>query len=261
MSEKIIMSFTTIIMAGGLGKRMKSDKPKVLNLLNGFPLIYYVIRAAISAGTGNILLVVGKYKDAIKNEIDELFSIFADKIHYITQPEVLINGELKVQGTGDAIKCCLPFFINKQTPLSERVLILSGDVPLIQHRTISRLLNKENSILIAELDNPFGCGRIVFSDDKKIKEIIEEKDCTKEQKSIKYVNCGIYNFNVKLLMSCLPEIKNINKNNEYYLTDAISIAIQKGFSINYYDLPNENSDEVININTKDDLLFAASMMN
>ena len=248
-------------MAGGLGKRMKSDKPKVLNLLNGFPLIYYVIRAAISAGSGNVLLVVGKYKEMIKNEIEELLSIFTDKIHYITQPEILIDGELKVQGTGDAIKCCLPFFINKQTRPSERVLILSGDVPLIQHKTIFRLLNKENSILIAELENPFGCGRIVFSDDKRIKEIVEEKDCTEEQKSIKYVNCGIYNFNLELLMSCVPEIKNMNKNNEYYLTDAISIATQKGFSINYYDLPNENSDEVININTKDDLLFAASIMN
>jgi bifunctional UDP-N-acetylglucosamine pyrophosphorylase/glucosamine-1-phosphate N-acetyltransferase len=106
-------------MAGGLGKRMKSDKPKVLNLLNGFPLIYYVIRAAISAGSGNVLLVIGKYKEMIKNEIEELLSIFTDKIHYITQPEILIDGELKVQGTGDAIKCCLPFFINKQTQSTE----------------------------------------------------------------------------------------------------------------------------------------------
>jgi len=248
-------------MAGGLGKRMKSDKPKVLNVLSGFPLIYYVIRAAISAGSDTILIVVGKYKEVIKEEIDELFSIFADKIHYIMQPEVLINGELKVQGTGDAIKCCLPFFIEKQKPSAERVLILSGDVPLIQPKTISRLLNNSNSILITEMDNPFGCGRIVFSGDKQIKEIIEEKDCTEDQRNIKYVNCGIYNFTVELLMSCIPEIKNLNKNNEYYLTDAISIAKQKGFAINYYDLPRENSDEIININTKDDLLFATSRMD
>jgi len=255
------MSFTTIIMAGGLGKRMKSDKPKVLNLLNGRPLIYYVIQSAICAGSNTILIIVGKYKEMIKNEVNKLFSDFADKIYYITQPEVLINGELKVQGTGNAIKHCLPFFIEQQTLLSERVLILSGDVPLIQPQTLSLLLDDENSILITELENPFGCGRIVFSDNKQIKEIIEEKDCTEEERTIKYVNCGIYNFTVELLMSCVPEIKNINKNNEYYLTDAISIAKQKGFAINYYDLPRENSDEIININTKEDLLFAASRKN
>ena len=248
-------------MAGGLGKRMKSDKPKVLNILSGFPLIYYVIRAAISAGSDTILIVVGKYKEIIKAEIDELFSIFLDKIHYITQPEALTDGFLKVQGTGDAIKCCIPFFTENQKPLSERVLILSGDVPLIQAKTISNLLRSNNSILITELENPFGCGRIIFSDNKQIKQIIEEKDCTEIERNIKYVNCGIYNFTLELLISCIPEIKNINKNNEYYLTDAISIAKQKGFEINYYDLPRENSDEIININTKDDLLFAFSRMN
>jgi bifunctional N-acetylglucosamine-1-phosphate-uridyltransferase/glucosamine-1-phosphate-acetyltransferase GlmU-like protein len=256
-SEDII----TIIMAGGLGKRMNTNIPKVLNLLNEKPLIYYVIKQALQINSKHILIVVGKYREQIKTEIELLFTEEeCSRITYINQQEINIDNVLKVQGTGDAIRSCLYFFINNNISFNTKTLILSGDVPLIQMRTIRQLLEKENTLLITKLEKPTGCGRIILSDDDKIKQIIEEKDCSEEEKLINLVNCGIYNLSVKLLLDCIPKITNNNKNQEYYLTDVVEIANNKGFSLNYYQLPKKNNYEIININTQEDLFIANTVV-
>jgi bifunctional N-acetylglucosamine-1-phosphate-uridyltransferase/glucosamine-1-phosphate-acetyltransferase GlmU-like protein len=131
----------TIIMAGGLGKRMNSPIPKVLHLVKDKPMIYYVIQKALEINSTHILIIVGKYKDLIQKEIESLFSATEySRIVYINQPEVLINDELKVQGTGDAIKCCIPFLVSNNINPESNVIILSGDVPLIEKETIENLL-------------------------------------------------------------------------------------------------------------------------
>lgn len=247
-----------IIMAGGLGKRMKSELPKVLNILNKKPMIYYVIKRALEIKSKHILIIVGKYKNQIKTEIEKHFSEDEYcKIEYIIQPEVLINDELKVQGTGDAVKCCIPFFLDNNINTDSKVLILSGDVPMIQKNTIDNLLEKENTLLVTQLENPKGCGRILFSgDDETIEKIVEEKDCDDEQRKIKHVNCGIYNLSLNVLLLCIPQITNNNKNKEYYLTDVVELAKQNGYRMKYYELPIENQNEILNINTQDDLAVA-----
>lgn len=251
------MSLTTIIMAGGLGKRMRSETPKVLQLLNEKPLLYYVILTAIEAKSENILIVVGKYKKLIEEAVIEHFPpTMCNLIHYCDQKEVIVDGVSKVQGTGDAIKSCLPFFINHQMPLTSKVLILSGDVPLIKPDTIRHLLQKGNSILVTHSDNPFGCGRVVFSDDHKVIKIIEEKDCSVKEKNIPYINCGIYCLSVELLFLGIPLITNNNKNNEYYLTDIVQIANENYVPIKYHELPKPQQYEIININTPEDLFLA-----
>ena len=108
------MPFTTIILAGGLGKRMNSELPKVLHCIHNRPMIYYVIQNALTIGSENVLIVVGKYRTIIENEIKNFFdpSELA-RIHYIDQPEKIENDKVKVMGTGDAVKCCLPFFYKK----------------------------------------------------------------------------------------------------------------------------------------------------
>ena len=171
------MSLVTIILAGGLGKRMNSTIPKVLHKVNDYPMIYYVIKRAIEIKSKDILIVVGKYQNEIEDNIKKYFTNeeLID-IHFINQPEITENGIEKVGGTGDAIKCCLPYLINSKLDSSTNILILSGDVPLLSLNTLQSLCALQNSLLITQLENPNGCGRIFFNRNSQIEKIVEEKE-------------------------------------------------------------------------------------
>jgi UDP-N-acetylglucosamine diphosphorylase/glucosamine-1-phosphate N-acetyltransferase len=249
------MTLIVAIMAGGLGKRMNSSIPKVLHLVDNKPMICHVIEKALCVGSQEILLIVGKYKDDIKKRVDMEFSPDQlSKISYIDQTEPL--------GTGHAVKCCINHITEKNIDKNADVLILSGDVPLIQTETIENLKNQSNSLLITELDNPTGCGRIIFDKNSgSIEKIIEEKDCDGEEHLIKYVNCGIYNLKVYAILKYIPLIKNENKSNEYYLTDIIDLFNRSGSPMRFVELPKEKQFEIININTPEDLTVANNLKN
>jgi len=243
-------NITTIIMAGGLGNRMNSQIPKVLHLIKERPMICHVIERALEVGSHTILIIVGKYKETIQNEIAKYFSMNElMKFIYIEQ--------IEPKGTGHAISCCLDFFKNESIDPYSNVLILSGDVPLIRLETVQNILKLSNTILVTQLENPYGCGRILFVNNY-IKKIIEEKDCTEQEKGIKYVNCGIYNFTVNTLLEYIPLINNKNASNEYYLTDIIEILSKLNVLLFYYDLPVKKQIEILNINTQHELLLANS---
>lgn len=241
----------TIILAGGLGKRMNSTFPKVLHRINDKPMIYYVINSALNNGSQHILIIVGKYKDRIKEDIDYFFPDNKNNIEYIDQDPPL--------GTGHAIQCAVPYLLKNQIPLNTNILILSGDVPLITEKTLEQLCSYPNTLLITKLEEPKGCGRIIFAKDKIVK-IIEEKDCTEEERQIQYVNCGIYNITMKTLLDTVPFISNQNKANEFYLTDFVDLAIEKNIELKYYDLAPDDQYQVININTPADLVRANEIL-
>ena len=244
------MSISTIIMAGGLGKRMNSNVPKVLHKIGDYPMIYYVINRAMEMKSEHILIVVGKYKDQIELAVREHFTEDEmNSIHFVNQPEIVENGVEKVGGTGHAIKCCLPFFFDKNIDSSTNVLILSGDVPLLSLPTLQTLSNIQNTLLITQSQNPTGCGRVFFNERNEIEKIVEEKDCDELQKQNKYVNCGIYYVNYITLVDCIPLIRNQNKSGEYYLTDLIEIARQRTYGFFFHELAQTNDYEVMNINT------------
>ena len=250
--------FVTIILAGGLGKRMKSSVPKVLHLVNNKPMIYYPIKHALELGCKHILIVVGKYKVIIQETIEAWFPERRQVFEYRIQKEIFntATGELKVQGTGDAIKSCLDFFIEKRFTHDTKVLILSGDVPLLSKDTIGGLLfHDTNTLLVNDTETPFGCGRIFYSDaaSLKIGHIVEEKDCTEEERKNTIINCGVYNIQVGVLLKCIPLIKNDNKNQEYYLTDLIHIAGECGIEIYAHELEINKGYEIINVNSVQDL--------
>jgi UDP-N-acetylglucosamine diphosphorylase/glucosamine-1-phosphate N-acetyltransferase len=235
----------SIILAGGLGKRMNSSLPKVLHIVNGKPMICHVIERAIDLCSEKILIVVGKYKEIIENTIAEY--ITTDKIHYIIQEEPL--------GTGNAITSCIPFLKSINTEEHERFLILSGDVPLIKYDTLMYLTNYKkdsNCLLSFILENPKGYGRILSNEKGEIEKIIEEKDCTDIQKKITSVNCGIYLLNLKTLLLSL-KIKNQNMSNEYYLTDLIELSYNARDPFYEFVLLKEKQNEIVNINTQEDL--------
>ena len=228
-----------LILAGGLGKRMNSNLPKVLHILNNKTLLQRVIETANSnnLSPNKIGIVVGKYKEEIQKSINETIDKdIISKIEYIYQEEP--------KGTGHAVQCASEF-IGK----SEKVLILSGDVPLIKEHTLkqlSELKGNDCNLLIAEFDDSMGYGRIKKLESNKVS-IIEEKDCSEEEKQIKIINGGIYCFNSKKLLEVLPKLDCNNAQQEYYLTDTIK------YLASISTILVENNIEIQGVNTKEQL--------
>jgi UDP-N-acetylglucosamine diphosphorylase/glucosamine-1-phosphate N-acetyltransferase len=245
-----INPLVTIILAGGLGKRMNSELPKVLHIVNGKPMICHVIDRALELNSKNILIVVGKYRKIIDETIAKYYddSIRMTFFKFIDQPSPV--------GTGNAVLCCIYWLNMNVRHLDPRILILSGDVPLISKQTLVDFISYKpfsNVLMTYELDEPKGYGRIVLDEESGyIEKIIEEKDCTEEQRQIKLVNCGIYYTDYTTLFDTISKINNRNATGEYYLTDIINISFhKKGFTS--YTLPNEKHIEIANINTSEDL--------
>jgi len=239
-------NFGIIIMAGGLGKRMNSDLPKVLHKLNNIPLIIHILKTIIEIKPTKIFIIVGKYKTIIENTIKEYIplNIIEENIIYVIQENPL--------GTGHAIHCCKSILTNYKNIIN-KICILSGDVPLIKSNTILNLLNntKESNILTANIDEPYGYGRIILDNSNNIKKIVEEKDCNLDEKQIKLINSGIYSFNINIIIEYIDLIDNNNSQNEYYLTQIFELLVKNNISINYNII--NNIIEITGINTQEQL--------
>ena len=232
-----------IIMAGGLGKRMNSELPKVLHLVDKKPMLLILLEKCLMLKPKKIMVVVGKYKNIIETTLNNYISL--ENIEFINQPEA--------KGTGDAIKCCRESLMNYN---DHKVLVLSGDVPLVSLETMLNAVRDLNKckIIISKYDNPFGLGRILLKDSKFVR-IIEEKDCIEEQKKINLVNTGIYAFNSDILCKYLHLIKNNNSQREYYLTDIIEIIkINENIDIDMFEISSDKKYELIGVNTEQQLL-------
>tara|TARA_X000000368_G_scaffold392177_1_gene356744 strand:- start:2344 stop:3138 length:795 start_codon:yes stop_codon:yes gene_type:complete len=233
------------ILAAGKGSRMESPLPKVLHELNGKSLINYVLGTALELNPNSITLVVGFQKNRVKNHIKNDIK-FTDSlmrktnISYVSQDEQL--------GTGHAVLQMENQLINE----TGHLLILYGDVPNIKSSTLSPIIDehiKEDrnaTVITATLDNPTGYGRIIRNQNGDLLKIVEEKDCTTDEKKIKEWNPGIYIFKIPQLFSELKRIKSNNAANEYYLTDVIEL-IKENSSVQAKKI--NNPSEVIGINT------------
>ena len=139
-------------------------------------------------------------------------------------------------------------------PKNDKILILSGDVPLLKEDTMKSMFSSKHSKLLTTLyDNPHGYGRIVTKNGHFLK-ITEEKDCNEEERKIKEINAGVYSFESDVLCKYLPKITNNNEQKEYYLTDIFEIILcNENIEIGLIQLPKEKSLELIGINTKEQL--------
>lgn len=196
----------SIILAAGLGKRMKSSLPKVMHRILGKPMLSYVVSASENAGIDESIIVVGNGKEKVIN-------FFGNKYEYAVQKELL--------GTGDAVKSAVEHIDDNDT-----VIILCGDAPCIEPETIKKAIgfhiaNKSScTVITAEVKDPYGYGRIVKKGNQIVK-IIEEKDAGSDIKKIREVNSGIYVFNGNDLKESLNHLSDDNAQNEYYLTDTV----------------------------------------
>ena len=219
------MNIHTIILAGGRGTRMLSQKAKVLQKLASKTMLQHILTSAKQV-SDKISVVVGFDKEGVEEEISHL-SINAKT--YLQKKQI---------GTADAVKSVIDE-IND----SEKVLILYGDVPLIKASTLNNLCSTEGDIAILTtlLKNPTGYGRVVKDSSNLVTRIVEEKDATDMQKEINEIFTGILVAPGKALKELIPLINNENAAQEYYLTDLIGIASEKGFKINAQDSPKSET--------------------
>ncbi len=213
----------TIILAAGLQFNSIANLPSVLDSVNEKPRLFYHIKQALSIRSSHVLIVVGKYRNLIEPMLEPYF-IGTRQIHYIDQVEDFHMNATKVRGTGDAIKCCMPFLVSNQISFETNIFILHGNAPLLSSKTINRILCAPNTILVANMENPSGYGRIILNNDNTIAKIVEDKDCTDEERRIKWVNYGAYNMHLGVLDKFIPMLTNKNKRKEYYITDIIELA-------------------------------------
>ncbi len=197
-----------VILAAGLGKRMRSDLPKVLHPLAGKPLLAHVVAAARSLKPGRICIVYGHCGERVRAAIGQDDLIWAKQ-----EPQL---------GTGHALAQALPH-LNPKVP----TLVLYGDVPLIRAETLRSLCEvagKAAALLTVELDDPRGYGRIIRSRGA-IRRIVEEKDATKAERALREINTGILVLPTARLKTWLGGLRNKNAQKEYYLTDVIAAAV------------------------------------
>ena len=235
-------SLNIIILAAGLGTRMKSGRAKVLHELDGRPLITYVCRTAQSLAPEKIYVVVGhqaaEVERALQTDIDH-------KAEFVTQA--------KQRGTGDAVMAARGQLEDSDT----LVLVLSGDVPLIRAATLESLIDQHRasgaacSILSVRLENPSGYGRIVRDENEQFVRIVEQKDATPEEQKVKEINSGIYCFPARKLFAALRRVNPSNKQGEYYLTDVPQILLADGEKVDVY--VHGDAREVSGINTRAEL--------
>ena len=197
-----------VILAAGEGKRMKSALPKVLQKIAGQPMLGHVIATARALRPAGIHVVYGHHGERVRDA-------FAD------QPDLHWSEQAQRLGTGHALQQAMP-----DVPQDARILVLYGDVPLITADTLQRLLDAPGriAVLVADLEDPTGYGRIVRDAQGNVGRIVEHKDADEEQREISTVNTGILVADGEPLRRWLSHLDSDNAQGEYYLTDVFAAA-------------------------------------
>jgi bifunctional UDP-N-acetylglucosamine pyrophosphorylase/glucosamine-1-phosphate N-acetyltransferase len=237
----------TIILAAGKGTRMKSELVKVLHPLLGLPMLSYPIELSLEGiKAEKTIVVVGHQADRIQGMIKNF------KIDIALQEKQL--------GTGHAVLQAIPFLQS----FSGTVLILCGDVPLVELETLRSFIDtyKENgstlSVLTAVVEEPFGYGRILRNSEGWLEKIVEEKDASEKERMVREINTGIFCVKAPFLMEGLREIGKENAQGEYYLTDLVEVAKKRGLRCSAHIVADPV--EVMGINTRVDLAMANEVL-
>ena len=229
------MPLDVIVLAAGQGKRMRSVLPKVLHPLGGRPLLAHVLDSARALRARKTIVVHGHGAEAVR-------AAFADSgVEWVLQGEQL--------GTGHAVQQALSHLDG-----DGNVLILYGDVPLVRLANLERLVQAAGqgvALMTAELDDPRGYGRIVRNGTGNVERIVEEKDATAEERSVREINAGLMALGAQRLSGWLAEIGNRNAQKEYYLTDVVTLAVKDGVAVNAVKV--SDATEVAGVNSRREL--------
>lgn len=241
MADEVV----AVIMAAGKGTRMKTNKSKVVHKIYGKELIKRVVETAKKVNVDDIITVVGYQKEQVQ-------AVLGDTVKFAIQEEML--------GTGHAVLQAEKYLKDK----TGKVIILSGDVPILRPETLRKLISKSihdkeyATVLTAKYDNPTGYGRILRDIGGSVKAIVEEKDATDMQKTIKEINAGVYCFDIQELLKVLKELKPDNAQGEYYLTDVIKIMNEKGLKTGAIII--EDNTEILGVNDRKQLELVTEVL-
>ena len=227
------MALDIIVLAAGLGKRMRSELPKVLHPLAGRPLLAHVLDTARALSPRKTIVVHGHGAERVRAAADD--------------PSLVWVLQAEQRGTGHAVMQALP------QVSAEEVLVLYGDVPLVRAETLARLRaagRRGVALLTVELPEPKGYGRVVRKGGK-IARIIEEKDASAREKAIREVNAGFMAMDAKRLAGWAKKLSNRNAQKEYYLTDVVALAVAEGLRVEAVKV--DDPWEVFGVNTKQEL--------
>jgi bifunctional UDP-N-acetylglucosamine pyrophosphorylase/glucosamine-1-phosphate N-acetyltransferase len=232
-----------VILAAGLGTRMKSKHAKVLHRAGGLTLIEHVVQAASGiTGTEHITVVIGHQGEQVKKRLA------STGVSFVEQSEQ--------KGTGHAVMACRAA-LESEPGL---VVVLYGDCPLLSQDTLRQLVDRQAAgdagvtLITTRLEDPTGYGRILFGKRGEVAAIVEQRAATDEQLAIQLINPGIYCFRAELLWKHISEIRPDNPAHEYYLTDMVEILNQAGHTAAAFEVPD--ATELLGINTRVELAAA-----
>ena len=209
------MALEILVLAAGLGKRMRSSIPKVLHPLAGRPLLAHVLDTARELSPRKIVVVHGHGAEQVKSAFPE------EHIEWALQAEQL--------GTAHAVMQAMPL-----VGADADVLLLYGDVPLVRTATLKRLLEAAReglAVLTADLENPAAYGRVVRDAQGRVERIVEQRDASAAERGIREINAGFYALSARRLSAWLKKIDNRNAQKEYYLTDLVGLAVGDGVPV------------------------------
>ena len=233
-----------VVLAAGKGTRMKSDKPKVLHLLDGRPLLAHVLDTARDAGISRTVVVVGHQAERVREVCG------ADDLAFVVQEPQL--------GTGHAVQVAMPALSDVGW-----TVVLAGDVPLLRVETLRRLIAETReseaaaTVLTCVVEDAGAYGRIVKDASGSLAGIVEARDASAEELAIGEYNSGVYCYRTERLRAALQDLKSDNDQGEYYLTDTIAWFVGRGESVR--TVVTDDTDEVIGINTVDELMAAEKL--
>ena len=243
-----------LILAAGLGTRMRSDLAKVLHRLDGRPLINHVSRTAAALAPEKIYVVIGHQGDDVKSAVLEEFD--SDHAVFVEQKEQL--------GTGDAVNSARAFLADRDSTL----LVLSGDVPMIRPETLAGLVQHHHghrgkgaacTILTVRLKDPTGYGRIVRDREGLFEKIVEQRDADEAERQLNEINAGIYCFDTRKLFEALAQVRNDNAQGEYYLTDVPGLLREAGEDVAIF--LHSDAYEVEGVNNRVQLADLERLLN
>ena len=241
-----------IVLAAGEGKRMHSDLPKVLHRVAGRSLIGHVLEAAAAAEPAHLVVVVGHGRDQVTEHLEEI----APWVDTVVQAEQL--------GTGHAVALALEALHAGGMLGSAPLVVLSGDTPLLTGDTVRDLVGAQReagpaaTVLVAELDDPSGYGRVLRDDSGLVAAIVEDRDADEATREVREINAGMYAFDPAALVPALAGLTTANAQGEQYLTDVIGRMRDEGQRVAALRVPD--SAEILGVNDRAQLAEAAGVM-
>jgi bifunctional UDP-N-acetylglucosamine pyrophosphorylase/glucosamine-1-phosphate N-acetyltransferase len=243
----------SIILAAGKGTRMKSALPKVLHKVCGKPIIDYVLDVVRGSGSGQICVVVGHESDRVREHLNNYGSSGG------SGSELRVVEQKLLLGTADAVKTAAVTLKGYKGD----VLVLCGDTPLITKKTVAGLIRKHRAakavctILTANVDDPFGYGRIVRDHNGRVLCIREEKDASEAERSISEINVGMYCFKAPMLIEMLGRIQKNARKQEFYLTDIIELFGKANLKV---ETSVTEAVEGLGVNSRQDLAVCEEIL-